>query len=189
MRRPPLSEEKDFDVVGNDVPAEIVVGAGEEREVTLVLSGDVGVTVRVLGTLRLRCAVRDSAAVRIVGEVLGDGVLACDIASTLRDESTIDVTTKFIVGDTASVSVRSIVREDDGCVSARVSHAHHHLLLSRAARAHAVPELFISEEGVQAQHAVTVTHVDDTAMAYAAARGISADDARQIITQGFLWSY
>ncbi|MEK7122880.1 MAG: SufD family Fe-S cluster assembly protein [Patescibacteria group bacterium] len=64
--------------------------------------------------------------------------------------------------------------------------SHHALLLSPTTRAHILPSLEIEHNNVKAGHAVTIGRVDEEILFYCASRGISAREASQLITRGFL---
>ncbi len=62
------------------------------------------------------------------------------------------------------------------------------LLLSPKARAKTKPILEILENDVQASHAATTGPLDENALFYLQSRGVSIDDARQVLIWGFLQS-
>ena len=60
------------------------------------------------------------------------------------------------------------------------------LLLSKDAKAEAIPSLEIDENEVKAGHASTVGPVDDEMMFYLQSRGITQEEAKRMIVQGYL---
>lgn len=62
------------------------------------------------------------------------------------------------------------------------------LLLSKNAKAEAIPSLEIDENEVKAGHASTVGPVDPEQIFYLESRGISREEAKRLIVQGYLSS-
>ena len=62
----------------------------------------------------------------------------------------------------------------------------HHLLLSEGAVAYAKPNLEILADDVKASHGATFSEVDDEQLFYLKSRGISRDDARQLLIRGYM---
>ena len=60
------------------------------------------------------------------------------------------------------------------------------LLLSRKCEADAKPELEIYADDVACSHGATVGEIDDNHLFYLMSRGISQDDARQMLIEAFL---
>ncbi len=60
------------------------------------------------------------------------------------------------------------------------------LLLCRKAQAHTEPQLEIYNGNIQCSHGATVGHIDEDALFYLQARGISKSDAMQMLIQAFL---
>ncbi|MDP2670984.1 MAG: SufD family Fe-S cluster assembly protein [bacterium] len=60
------------------------------------------------------------------------------------------------------------------------------LLLSKNAKAEAIPSLEIDENEVKAGHASTVGPVDPESIFYLQSRGIPADQAKRLLVQGYL---
>lgn len=75
------------------------------------------------------------------------------------------------------------VLHDAQKISAR--QANHHLLLSDTAEVYAKPELEIHADDVQCQHGATTGQLDQEAIFYLRARGISAEAAEQLLLDGF----
>ena len=64
--------------------------------------------------------------------------------------------------------------------------AHNALILSERGEIDAKPELIIYADDVQCAHGNTVGTLDEGALFYMQQRGISADEARALLTQAFL---
>ncbi|MDX1901625.1 MAG: SufD family Fe-S cluster assembly protein [Gammaproteobacteria bacterium] len=65
------------------------------------------------------------------------------------------------------------------------SQANHHLLLCAGAEAKSQPELEIDAEDVKCTHGSTVGQLDQDALFYLQARGISLHDAKKLLTDAF----
>lgn len=60
------------------------------------------------------------------------------------------------------------------------------LLVSAEAKAEAVPNLEIETDDVKCSHAATVGKIDEEEVFYLQSRGLMANQAKQMITEGFL---
>ncbi|WP_010570789.1 Fe-S cluster assembly protein SufD [Leptospira broomii] len=60
------------------------------------------------------------------------------------------------------------------------------LLLDRSARAESIPKLEVFADSVKCEHGATVGEIDDEQLFYLASRGISKEEARKMIVEGFL---
>jgi Fe-S cluster assembly protein SufD len=63
--------------------------------------------------------------------------------------------------------------------------ANHNLLLSEKAEINAKPELEIYADDVKCSHGTTVGQLDETSLFYLRTRGLSKQEARQILTRAF----
>ena len=66
--------------------------------------------------------------------------------------------------------------------------AAHILLLSKDAKAQAIPALEIEADDIRAGHSASVTHIDGDQIFYLTARGIPEKEAKKMIAYGFLQS-
>ena len=64
--------------------------------------------------------------------------------------------------------------------------SHHTLLLSKKASARSVPSLEIEANDLKAGHSASVGQVDDEGLFYMKSRGITEQQARKMLTEGFL---
>ncbi|EPG73855.1 FeS assembly protein SufD [Leptospira fainei serovar Hurstbridge str. BUT 6] len=60
------------------------------------------------------------------------------------------------------------------------------LLLDRSARAESIPKLEVFADSVKCEHGATVGEIDEEQLFYLASRGISKEEARKMIVEGFL---
>ena len=78
---------------------------------------------------------------------------------------------------------RIIVRPDAQKTNAKQTN--NNLILSREATAHSTPQLEIYADDVKCAHGSTIGRLDEAALFYLRARGISEEQARHILTAGF----
>lgn len=77
-----------------------------------------------------------------------------------------------------------IVRKDAQHTNARQTNQN--LLLSEAARINTTPQLEIRADDVKCNHGATIGHLDEEALFYLEARGLSPKTAERMLLQGFL---
>jgi Fe-S cluster assembly scaffold protein SufB len=73
-----------------------------------------------------------------------------------------------------------------GLKKIRASQVNHNLSLDKSARAESIPKLEIFSEDVQSSHGSTVGEIDEDQLFYLQSRGLSEDEARHILIDGFL---
>ena len=78
-----------------------------------------------------------------------------------------------------------MVRILAGCDGANAEQQNRNLLLSDLARADTRPQLDIKADDVKAAHGATVGQLDADELLYLRMRGITAADARGLLTAGF----
>ena len=64
----------------------------------------------------------------------------------------------------------------------------HNLVLNNGARADSIPSLKIRNNDVKCSHGSTTGRINEEQVLYLTSRGISKDEARQMILEGFLGS-
>ncbi len=62
------------------------------------------------------------------------------------------------------------------------------MILDKTARVHAIPELEINNHNVKCSHGSSITHLDPDKLFYTQSRGISLEESKLILVQGFLGS-
>ncbi len=78
------------------------------------------------------------------------------------------------------------IRVDRGAQKTDATQANNNLLLSANAEIDTKPQLEIYADDVKCAHGATVGQLDETALFYLRSRGISADDARSLLTFAFV---
>ncbi len=95
------------------------------------------------------------------------------------------ITQKVALTGRAHAGLVGTVRMEPGCGGAEGYLAQHSLLLSPEARVDAQPNLEIGHHEVKASHASTMERVDDEKLFYLTSRGVSKNEARQLMIEGF----
>ncbi len=96
------------------------------------------------------------------------------------------ITVKAVVGANARVAIKGVIKiakeaqETDAFLEIRV------LLLDSTAYATADPELEIEANNVKASHAASIGQIDSEQVMYLMSRGLSMEDAKSTIINGFL---
>lgn len=91
-----------------------------------------------------------------------------------------------VVEDFGEGSFASIADIKKGASGAAVREDNRFITLGDAAKANADPTLLIDEADVQASHAATVGQMDEETMYYLRSRGLTAEQAKRLVTVGFL---
>lgn len=131
----------------------------------------------------------EGAAVRIDGAYLLAGKRHADLTTEVDHTGANGLTdqlTKGVVRDEARgvFQGRIIVREGADGTDARMGH--HALITSDRGEVDAKPELEIYADDVSCAHGNTVGALDESALFYMEQRGISAEDAKALLTEAFL---
>ena len=92
---------------------------------------------------------------------------------------------RSIAGDQARTVFNGKVIVDEGADGTDSSQSNHNILLSEDAEINTKPELEIYADDVKCAHGATVGQLDERAVFYLQSRGISADDARHMLTRAF----
>lgn len=91
-----------------------------------------------------------------------------------------------VVEDFGEGSFASIADIKKGASGAAAREDNRFITLGDAAKANADPTLLIDEADVQASHAATVGQMDEETMYYLRSRGLTAEQAKRLVTIGFL---
>jgi Fe-S cluster assembly protein SufD len=100
-----------------------------------------------------------------------------------------ETTSTFLYKQALTDSARSIwrgmVRVDAGAVGADGYQANRTLMLSEQAKAESIPGLEILADDVHCSHGVSIGELDPEEIFYLRSRGISPEDSRQLLVDGF----
>lgn len=149
----------------------VATGAKLQRHETRLRHGAEGADARVDG-LYLLSGARHSDQTSVIDHVSPNGTTSQLIKGVVRDEARGVFQGKILVQKGAD--------ETD----ARMGH--HGLIASDRGEIDVKPELIIYADEVQCAHGATVGTLDESALFYMQQRGISADEARALLTHAFL---
>ncbi len=91
-----------------------------------------------------------------------------------------------MLADRATAVWRGMIRVDPGAQRTDAFQESRNLLLSTAAHADAIPGLEIEADDVRCTHAAAVAQVDAEQLFYLRSRGMSDDQAKRLVIEGFL---
>lgn len=158
---------------------EITINAGERKSLVLIHDSPESKqqTVRLAG---------DAAEV-IIDEIFLDGNAKSDLTIIHDARHTVSrVNTRGVVGKQqltkshVNIIMPKHAQLSDSDVSQRF------LLLDNSAKADARPALEIEANEVKAAHAAMVSPIDETKLFYLTSRGLSQEEAKKLIIEGFL---
>ena len=92
---------------------------------------------------------------------------------------------KGVVKDKATLVFKGMIRIEKSAKNSRAYLAEHAMILSKEARADAIPGLEIETNDVKATHSASVAQMNDEELFYLMSRGLSEDDAKKLIIIGF----
>ena len=130
------------------------------------------------------------ADVRMDGLYALDGARQADLTSVVDHTAADGQTSQLIKGvvrDAARGVFQGKIVVERGADGTDARMGHHALILSERGEVDAKPELIIYADDVQCAHGNTVGALDERALFYMQQRGISADEARALLTQAFLF--
>lgn len=91
------------------------------------------------------------------------------------------------LGTTASTSrYRGLIRINEGCSNSESYLSHHSLLLHPQAFSWTVPSLEILNDQVKCSHAATIRTINEQELFYPRSRGLSKDEAKEMIIRAFV---
>jgi len=129
------------------------------------------------------------ASVQMDGLYALSGDRHADLTSVVTHTDRDGVTSqlaKGVVRDTARGVFQGKIVVERGADGTDARMGHHALILSERGEVDAKPELVIYADEVSCAHGNTVGALDERALFYMQQRGISADEARALLTQAFL---
>jgi len=130
----------------------------------------------------------DGASSENVEVVFGTGTQRFDAVSniTQRGKNTSGhAVSKGVVKDKARLIFKGMIHIEKEAMNSRAYLAEHGMILSKDARADAIPGLEIETNEVKATHSASVAQINDEELFYLMSRGLSEDDSRKLIIIGF----
>ncbi len=96
------------------------------------------------------------------------------------------VLARGILKDSARSIFKGMIRIREGAKNSNSYLAEHAMILSKKARADAIPGLEINTNEVKATHSASVSQIDEEQVYYLMSRGLSLSEAQRLIIGGFL---
>ena len=93
--------------------------------------------------------------------------------------------TKGIVKDSSKSVYRGLVNVSEGAVNSDGYQKEDILILSENAEADSIPELEINNNDVRCTHGATISQIDKEKLFYLMSRGLSEEESRRLIVEGF----
>jgi|GEM_PF-6635363 len=112
-------------------------------------------------------------------------IFSCDI-NHLSDKSSSQVLSKQVLKDRSTCVFDANTKIFKGTSLSKVKQGSHALLLSESAQIHSKPHLEIYSDDLSASHGSTVGSLDEDAISYLMARGISHAKAHAILVNAFM---
>ena len=138
---------------------------------------------------RLESVMRgEGASSENVEVVFGTGTQRFDAVSNITHigkNTSGHAVSKGVVKDRARSIFKGMIRIEKDAANSRAYLAEHGMILSKDARADAIPGLEIKTNDVKATHSASVAQINDEELFYLMSRGLNEDDAKKLIIIGF----
>ena len=121
--------------------------------------------------------------------VFGSEAQRVDAVTDLTHKSTHTtghVLARGVLRDNARTIFKGMIRIEEGAKNSNSYLAEHAMILSKKARADAIPGLEIKTNEVKATHSGSVSQVDEEQIFYLMSRGLTQSEAQRLIIIGFL---
>jgi len=130
----------------------------------------------------------EGASSENVEVVFGTGTQRFDAVSNIThigQNTSGHAVSKGVVKDRARSIFKGMIRIEKNASNSRAYLAEHGMILSKDARADAIPGLEIETNDVKATHSASVAQINDEELFYLMSRGLTEDDAKKLIIIGF----
>ncbi|HZY93856.1 MAG TPA: Fe-S cluster assembly protein SufD [Candidatus Bathyarchaeia archaeon] len=121
--------------------------------------------------------------------VFGAGSQRFDVVTDLTHQSTHTtghVLARGILKDSSRTIFKGMIRIGEGAKNSNSYLAEHAMIMSKKARADAIPGLEINTNEVKATHSGSVSQIDEEQVYYLMSRGLDLSEAQRLIIMGFL---
>ena len=138
--------------------------------------------------METRLAGQGSSA-RVTGAYAGNGTQHLDFDTTQEHaapNTTSDLAFRGVLEESATAVWRGMIRVDPGAQQTDAFQESRNLLLSKSAHADAIPGLEIEANDVRCTHAAAVAQIDPEQLHYLRSHGLSVEQAKRLIIEGFL---
>jgi Fe-S cluster assembly protein SufD len=102
------------------------------------------------------------------------------------EDTTSDLAFRGVLGDRSTAVWRGMIKVDEGAQRTDAFQECRNMLLSPNAHADAIPGLEILADDVACTHAAAIAQVDKDQLFYLKSRGLSEEDGRSLVVEGFL---
>jgi Fe-S cluster assembly protein SufD len=129
------------------------------------------------------------SSARVTGAYAGNGSQHLDFDTTQEHaapNTTSDLAFRGVLEESATAVWRGMIRVDPGAQQTDAFQESRNLLLSKSAHADAIPGLEIEANDVRCTHAAAVAQIDAEQLHYLRAHGLSDEEAKRLIIEGFL---
>lgn len=165
-----------------------------EADVTLAEGGEFNQTVLTTGAKLQRFETRlaqgaKGAEARLDGLYVLNGSRHADLTTVVNhlfEDGNTSQLTKGVARDTSRGVFQGKIMVQRGADGTDARMAHNALIDGERAEINAKPELIIYADDVQCAHGNTVGTLDEAALFYMQARGITVEEARALLTEAFL---
>ncbi len=130
----------------------------------------------------------EGASSENVEVVFGTGAQRFDAVSNITQigqNTSAHAVSKGVVKDKATSVFKGMIHIQKDAKNSRAYLAEHGMILSKEARADAIPGLEIETNDVKATHSASVAQISDEELFYLMSRGLSEDAAKKLIIIGF----
>jgi Fe-S cluster assembly protein SufD len=131
------------------------------------------------------------AEAKVTGAYAGGGSQHLDYDTTQEHaapNTVSDLAFRGVLAERATSVWRGMILVDPGAQQTDAFQENRNLLLSRDAHADAIPGLEIKADDVRCTHAAAVAQIDREQLFYLRSRGLSDEDSRRLVIEGFLAS-
>ena len=129
------------------------------------------------------------SSARVTGAYAGNGSQHLDFDTTQEHaapNTTSDLAFRGVLEESATAVWRGMIRVDPGAQQTDAFQESRNLLLSKSAHADAIPGLEIEANDVRCTHAAAVAQIDAEQLHYLRSHGLSDEQAKRLIIEGFL---
>jgi Fe-S cluster assembly protein SufD len=142
------------------------------------------------GKVRMETRLAGSgSSARVTGAYAGNGTQHLDFDTTQEHaapNTTSDLAFRGVLEESATAVWRGMIRVDPGAQQTDAYQESRNLLLSKSAHADAIPGLEIEANDVRCTHAAAVAQIDAEQLHYLRSHGLSEEEAKRLIIEGFL---
>jgi Fe-S cluster assembly protein SufD len=129
------------------------------------------------------------SSARVTGAYAGNGSQHLDFDTTQEHaapNTTSDLAFRGVLEESATAVWRGMIKVDPGAQQTDAYQESRNLLLSKSAHADAIPGLEIEANDVRCTHAAAVAQIDPEQLHYLRTHGLSIEEAKRLVIEGFL---